>query len=395
MILKNAYLVDHKVSLKADLLIEGGFIKKIGKIDEKDYPQEELKDLQGKLVTPSFVDLHVHFRDPGFTYKEDLETGSRAALRGGYTVVNAMANTKPVIDDRKKHKEVMDRAKKLDLIDYYQVAAVSKGMKGKELVDIKGLSSQLKFLSDDGKGVLSNDLMLKACQQVKENNIGIMVHAEDPEISPYNYRAAEDIITIRDIYLSKLTGARIHFCHVSTFDSIEAIMIGKKYGLNISCEVTPHHLALYDNDFRVNPPIREKRDVERILEGIKDGTVDAIATDHAPHSKEDKANGSPGGIGLETAFPVAYTKLVKSGIIDLNKLSALMSYNPGHILALDHGEIKEGARADLAIIDLEEKSLFDDSYFKSKSHNSVFYKQEFDSRVLATMRKGVLHVHNR
>lgn len=392
-LLINGTLCDHNSMYKADMLIEGETIVKIGKnltqeLSEAQSEEYKIIDLNAKVVLPSFVDLHVHFRDPGLTYKEDLKTGAKAALKGGFTIVNAMANTKPICDNPEIYNDIMQRAKELDLVDMFQVSALTKNLDGKELVDLSQFPDSLKFVSDDGKDLLTNHMMYEAMKSIAKTDIGIMIHAEESEISPYDYRAAEDLITIRDLYLSKRTGARIHFCHVSTEDSINAIREAKSKNINVTCEITPHHIFFSDFDYRVNPPIRAKSDVKALIDAIKDKTVDAIATDHAPHSHEDKCKGSPGMIGLETAFAVCYTKLVKEGHIDLPKLSEIMSYRPAQILGLEHGELKEGRRADLTIVDINATQVVSEEMFHSKSKNSPFVGTELTSKVMATMRKG-------
>lgn len=386
ILIKNTEMVDHENIQKGDLLIENNIIQQIGKnINEN---VDITIDGSNKTVLPSFIDLHAHFREPGFTYKEDIESGSKAALKGGYTVVYTMGNTNPVCDNNEVYEEIITKSNKLDLIDLYQVISVTKSLKGEKLTDFESFGENVKFLSDDGKGILSNHMMFQACKEAKKHNIGIMVHGEDEEISPYDYRTAEDIITIRDIYLSKITGCKIHFSHVSTKGSIEVIREGKKQGANITCEVTPHHIYFSDLDYRVNPPIREEEDIKEIIKGIKDKTVDAISTDHAPHSKEDKEKGSPGMIGLETAFSTVYTALVDTKEISLQKLSELMSYNPGKILEIDHGEIKVGALANLVIVDLNEKYILNEEDIVSKSKNTPFLGKTLKGKVKTTIRNG-------
>lgn len=384
LLIKNIQITDYRGSQISDVLIENERIKKIGPSLEG---ADTIIDGMGKVLMPSFIDLHAHFRDPGLTYKEDIETGSMAALKGGYTHVFAMANTKPVCDNRETYDYIINKSKDLDLIDLYQNYAVTKGLEGRQLSnfdEIKGL----KFISDDGKGILSNHMMYQACLKAKEKGVGIMVHAEDPEISPYDYRIAEDIITLRDIYLSKITGCNIHFSHVSTKGSTDLIRKGKAEGANITSETTPHHLYFSDMDYRVNPPIRTGNDVDELVKGLLDGTIDAISTDHAPHSKEDKEKGSPGMIGLETAFSALYTSLISNKKLTLEDLSRVMSYNPGNILKIDHGKIEEEQVANLVIVNLDTKWEVKKDDFASKSKNSPFIGQVLEGRVEATIRKG-------
>ena len=376
-IIKNAVLVDKDTNKSGEIKIENGKIIEIGENLSFDESFEVI-DAKGKVVMPAFVDLHVHFRDPGFTYKEDLKTGSLSALRGGYTTVNTMANTKPICSDLETYNDIMKRAKELDLVDINQIVAVTQNFDGENLVDYSKFENA-KFLSDDGKGVLSETTMYRAILEAKKFDKVIMIHAES-ELSKVDYRIAEDLMTLRDIYLAKRLDGRIHMCHVSTVDSLEAVRRGKKEGVRVTCEITPHHIALWDNSYRVNPPIREKADVDALIEGILDGTVDAIATDHAPHTMEDKANGSPGLVGLETAFAICNTKLVKERNIDMRVLSNLMG--------IKKGLIKEGYDADLVIVDENKKIVVDSSKFASKSKNTPFDKMELYGEVLMTIKAG-------
>lgn len=386
ILIKNIQITDYRGSKIGDVLIEDNSIKKIDSVIED--KEAEIIEGVNKVLMPSFIDLHAHFRDPGFTYKEDLETGARAALKGGYTVVYTMGNTKPVCDNMNVHDYIIDKSQKLDLIDQYQIVTVTKCLEGKKLTDFSSFDNRVKFISDDGKGILSNHMMYQACIEAKKHNIGIMVHAEDPKISLYDYRVAEDLITIRDIYLSKITACKIHFSHVSTEGSIEAIRCGKKEGVNITCETTPHHVFFADINYRVNPPIRTEKDRKAVIQGIKDGTVDAIATDHAPHSKEDKLKGSPGMIGIETAFSTCYTALVASGEISLEKLSEIMSYKPGQILGLDHGVIEIGKKANLVIVNPNTEIEIKEEDMVSKSKNTPLLGHKLKGEVEMTIRNG-------
>ncbi|MDO5690496.1 MAG: dihydroorotase [Tissierellia bacterium] len=391
--IQNVRTVDHKTDTMQDVLFENGRIAALFLGDE---PQADVViDGRGLVLMPSFVDLHAHFRDPGYTQKETLETGAKAALRGGFTAVCTMANTNPICDTIERWEEIQRRSEALDLIDQYQILAVTVGFDGKTLTDLKDVPDGLRFLSDDGKGILSNQTMLEACYGAVQAKLGIMIHAEDPDLSPVDYRVAEEIITIRDLYLAGYTGAKLHMSHVSTKGCIEAIRIAKEQGVQVTCEVSPHHISLYDLDYRVNPPIRRKGDVEAIIYGIQDGTVDAIATDHAPHTPEDKAAGAPGMVGLETAFALCYTHLVEPGYIDLKKLSQLLSRNPGRILGMDHGEIEVGKRADLVLVDLAKTMEVVPEDFASKCRNTPFEGMKLSGEIVSTFRNGIIKYSRR
>ncbi len=385
LLIKGARIVDEDKDFVGDLLIEDGLIKDYG--DNIDYEARVL-DGKGLLLMPSFIDLHVHFREPGFTHKEDLYTGGRAALRGGFTLVNLMGNTKPISSSMEVVEYVLNRGKDLDLVDLHQVVSITKDFDGKTLDHLDTIDDRVKFISDDGVGVISNITMYKAMEKALEKNVTIMTHAEDMDLTPIDYRISENIITIRDLYLSKVTGARLHLCHVSTKEAIEEIRRAKKEGVKVTCEVTPHHIALWDNDYRVNPPIRGKEDVASIIEGIIDGTVDAIATDHAPHTREDKDKGSPGLSGIETAFAISYTSLVKSGKIDLSKLSKIMSGNPARIMKVNKGRIEKGYEGDLVLIDLEKEVTIRGEDFVSKGKDTPFEGMKFFGDPLMTIKKG-------
>lgn len=307
---------DIKIS-RRDIFVENGFITKKFKLDE----ETEIIDCNGLILVPSFVDMHTHFRDPGFTYKEDLKTGSMSALKGGYTTVNLMPNTNPIVSSKKVYEDIIKRAEDLDLIDIKQVFSITKDFKSNDLSHLKDLPKGLLFLSNDGKGVDDDFSMYQAIKIAKENKLKFTLHEECKEISKYDYEIAEDLMTLRDCYLSYKMDVPIHFSHVSTKGSIEAIKHFKDLGAKITCEVTPHHIYFSKrNDLKVNPPIREEKDRLALIEMIKKGYVDCISTDHAPHTKEEKNEGKPGFIGLETAFSTSYMTLVKSGIISLNDL---------------------------------------------------------------------------
>lgn len=385
LLIKGARIVDENKDFTGDLYIKDGKIKDYGV--EIDYSCERING-EGLVLMPSFIDLHAHFREPGFTHKEDLLSGSKAALRGGYTLVNLMGNTNPISSSMDIVEYVLGRARELDLIDIHQVVSVTKDFDGITLDHLDDLDERVKFISDDGVGIQSNIVMYNAMKKSIEGGLTIMVHAEDKDLTPIDYRISENIITFRDIYLSKVTGARLHLCHVSTAEAIEEIRRAKKDGINLTCEVTPHHISLWDNNYKVNPPIRTKRDVDSIIEGIMDGTVDAIATDHAPHTKDDKLNGSPGLSGLETSFSVSYTSLVKTGNIDLMKLSRLMSGNPARIMGVKKGRIEKGYDGDLVLADLDKELVVEGEKFYSKGKNTPFEGMKFYGEIIMTLKSG-------
>ena len=382
LLIKNGRIIDAYTDVVADILIEKGVIKAIG----KGIFCENTIDAKGKIVMPAFIDTHAHFRDPGFTYKEDLLTGSKAALKGGYGTVNLMANTKPVVDSPSVYEDIVKRSKDIGLINIFQCFAVTKGLMGDEFIDFDTLPESVKYLSDDGKGIFSNKIAYDLLKIIKDKDIGVMIHEEDKELSPIDYRIAEDIHTIRDVYLAGKIGAKVHFSHVSTIDSIKAVEVGKDNGYNVTMEVTPHHLYMYDSDYRVNPPIRTKADVEYIIHSIKNGYVDCISTDHAPHSFEDKEKGAPGMIGLETAFYICYKVLVEENNCDLKLLSKVMSLGGAKVLGLNKGRLLPGYDGDVVIVDLNQRTKIES--FESKSQNSPFLGEEFTGSIEYTIVNG-------
>ena len=391
LLIKNARIVDVTQDFVGDVYIENGLISEIGKNIVKDESIEVL-DAEGKTLMPSFIDTHAHFRDPGLTSKEDIETGSRAALRGGYTGVCLMANTKPICSSKEVLEYVRNKSKELDLIDIHQCISITKEFDGVTLEHLENFKDDegLKAISDDGVGVSNSNTMLKAMEIAKKYNWVIMSHAESPEFSKVDMRIAENMMTFRDLELAKLSGAKLHMCHVSTKEAIKAIIDAKISGAAVTLEITPHHIGLTRdiNDYRVNPPIREKEDVEAIIDAIKLNMVDTIGTDHAPHTAEDKRNGSPGMVGLETAFAICYTKLVKENNISLNKLSSLMSYNPAKLLGMNKGYVGIGVEGDLVLIDTDKKIKVDADKFESKGRNTPFNGNEYYGEILATIKAG-------
>lgn len=389
ILFKNMHIVDSKRDELVDILTFDGIIMKINKNIEKN-PEYKVVDLENKICLPAFVDLHVHFRTPGFEYKEDLNTGLKAAVAGGYTSLNLMANTKPICSKREIIQKILDESKKIDLADINQAASITKDFDGKTLTHWSEIKDLTRVLSDDGIGVSSEDIMKKAMIKAKQEGFLIMLHEEDEKFSKLDMRIAENEMTKRDLELAKNIKGNIHICHVSTKEAVFMIESAKKINPNITCEVTPHHFSLVDIDYKVNPPIRKKQDVDELINAIRKGTIDAISTDHAPHSKEDKEKGAFGMIGLETAFALSYTNLVLKNNISLSKLSELMSYNPAKILSLNKGLFKEGMQADFVVVDL--KNIFEvkEENFKSKSKNSPFIGQKLYGKILETYKRSKL-----
>jgi len=386
ILIKKARIVDAFNDFSADIYIKDGIISEIGCNINKDC---RYIDASGKVVLPSLIEMHCHFRDPGYTYKEDILTGSMAAVKGGYTAVNLMANTKPVCSSMDSVDYVLNKAREINLIDINQVVSITENSDGKSIKHLDKIDSKVKFISDDGKGVCDDKIMYEAMIKAKEKNLTIISHAETQELSEIDTRLAENIMTLRDIALCEITNCKLHMAHVSTKEAIKYIIEAKKRGVNVTCEVTPHHIALNDKtEYRVNPPLRSEEDVNVIIEAIKDGWVDVIATDHAPHTKEDKLNGSPGISGIETAFSVCYTKLVKQNSISLNELSKLMSLNPARMMGLNKGRIQIGYDGDLILVDLNKKYKIETKNFKSKGKNTPFNGKEVYGEIITTIRKG-------
>lgn len=385
LLIKRARIVDYYQDFTGDIYIDDGIINKIG----VNLNERCLKiDGEGLVVMPSFVDLHVHFREPGFTRKEDIESGSRAAVKGGYTMVNLMANTNPVCSSMDTVNYVLNKAKQAGILDVHQCVSITDNFEGKDTSHLDKLDDRVKIISEDGKDVTDSSVMLEAMVKAKKSGRIVMCHSEDHSLSNIDMRLAENIMTWRNITLSEFTGCAVHIAHVSTKESMEYIMEGKIKGVNITCEVAPHHIVLYENDYRVNPPIRTKKDRDFLIKSIKDGWVDTISTDHAPHTSEDKMQGVPGISGIETAFSLCYTNLVKGGHITLNKLSELMSKNPSDILGIKKGRITPGYDGDLVLLDLNREYEIQRDKFLSKGKNTPFEGYMVFGDIVKTIKAG-------
>lgn len=389
LLIKNVNLIDESNNFFGDIYIEKGLIKELGTELNKEC---ETLDGKGLVLMPAFIDTHAHFRDPGFEYKEDIESGSKAAVRGGYTTVTLMPNTKPVCSSKKVLDYVVNKGKEVGLVDLYQTVSITKNLSGEEINHLREFEGNpnVKAITDDGKGVSDSKIMMEAMKIAKENSWIVMSHAESPEFSKVDMRLAENMMTWRDITLAKFVDCRLHMSHVSTKEAMKYIIEGKNDGVKVTCEITPHHLALNNkiSNYRVNPPIREEEDVNFLIKAIKMNYVDCIGTDHAPHSKEDKEKGAPGMIGIEQAFSICYTKLVKENHISLNKLSQLMSGNAAKLLNINKGKLQPCFLGDLVLIDLNKKRIFKEEDIVSRSKNTPFNGMEFYGDVVVTIKNG-------
>lgn len=417
ILIKNGRIVDpvRQFDDIADILIEGKNIVKVGKnlkLDENDSNLRVI-DASGLVAAPGLVDAHVHFRDPGFTYKEDIETGAKAAAKGGFTMVVCMANTKPTVDNLETLKYIQDKAAKTG-IHILQASTITKSLQGKELVDMDAMANAGACgFTDDGIPILNEKILVEAMEKARELDLPVSLHEEDPAfiIRPgvnqgtvsekLGYggasRTAEDVMVARDVILALHTGASVCIQHISSGNSVEFVRTAKKLGADVHAEATPHHFTLTEDAVleygalaRMNPPLRTEKDRQEIIEGIKDGTIDMIVTDHAPHSMEEKAKplaDAPSGItGLETSLSLGIKSLVQPGHISLMKLMELMSKNPAEFYRMEPASITEGAVADLVIFG--ENELWTVDKFASKASNSPFKGWELPGKVHFTICDG-------
>lgn len=387
LLIKGARVVDFSQDFVGDVYIEDGIIVEIGKNLNKSC---EVVNGKGRVLMPSFIDTHSHFREPGYTYKEDILSGCRAAVRGGYTGVNLMANTNPVCSTMETVDYVINKGKTIGLVDIHQCASITYDFNGKDINHIDNLSSKVKIISEDGKDVMNVKVMMDAMIKAKKKDITVMCHCEDHDLSNVDMRLAENMMTWRNITLAEYTGCKVHMAHVSTKESIDYCIEAKKKGHKVTLEVTPHHIALTkdENDYRVNPPIRMEEDRQYLIKAIKEGYVDAIGTDHAPHTKEDKEKGAPGLSGIETSFSICYTELVKKGHISLNKLSEIMSKNTAEIVGFNKGQINIGFDGDVVLVDLNKEYVIDSNKFHSKGKNTPFDNKRVYGQVTTTIKGG-------
>jgi len=418
ILIKGGRIVDpaNERDVKGDLLVSDSKIEKIGKnIKVK---ADRTIDAAGLVVAPGFIDIHVHLREPGYEEKETIRTGSMSGAKGGFTSLVPMANSNPPIDNAGMVDFVLKRAEHTAVTRVFPVAAVSKGLEGKELTEAGELKEAgAVALSDDGNPVADSELMRRALEYAGMFNLPIIVHEEDPELAAdgcmnegYNStslglrgipKAAEEVMVSRDLSIAELTKGRVHFAHVSTARAVELIRDAKKRGLAVTAETAPHYFSLtddalktYNTNAKMKPPLREKEDVAAIKEGLKDGTLDAIATDHAPHTvaeKEVEFDKAPFGIvGLETALPLILTELVDPGVLSLSEAVARVTVNPARVLGLPLGELREGGPADITIFNPDEPITVDSSSFASLGRNTPFEGFKLKGRVLYTIVDGII-----
>lgn len=417
-LIRNGTIIDPSQSLEAkrDLLIRDGRVAEIAEHISAD--DAEVFDATGLIVAPGFIDLHVHLREPGFEYKETIESGARAAVAGGFTSVCCMPNTKPINDNSSVTSFIVEQARRANLANVFPIGAITQGSKGEQLAEIGEMKSAgIVAISDDGKPVLDSGIMRRAMEYAADFNLPVVDHCEDCcgasgwAMHEGEYSAlmglkglpgaAEDLHVARDILLSEMTGAHIHIAHISTARSVDLVRQAKARGLRVTCEVTPHHFALSDKDvyesgyntnFKMAPPLRSQSDVEAILEGLRDGTIDAIATDHAPHHANEKMyefDKAPNGItGLETAVSLTLDRLVHRGVISLARMVELLATNPARLFNLDRGTLQVGAIADVTIFDPEKRITVDAAQSQSKSRNTPFDGWELNGAPVATIVSG-------
>jgi len=415
LLLKNGQMLNEEgVLIATDILIKDGKIAQIATGVEA--TAAKTVELNGKLITPGLIDVHVHLREPGGEHKETIATGTASAARGGYTLIAAMPNTNPVPDSVENLKVALDKIKEDAIVRVLPYGSITTNLKGDDLIDFASLAEDVIAFTDDGKGIQTAGMMQVAMKKAKNVGKPIVAHCEDDSLlfggylhdgtyaADNNHKgilsASESVQIARDAILAKATGAQYHVCHVSTKESVSIIRWAKAEGIKITAEVSPHHLLLADEDiiadditnFKMNPPLRGKEDQFACLEGVLDGTIDVIATDHAPHAADEKAlplDEAPFGIvGLETAFPLMYTNFVKNGDWSLKFLVDRMTIIPAEIFDLPYGKLEVGAVADIAVFDLDAEYEIDVNDFVSKGKNTPFGGWKVNGETFMTIVEG-------
>ena len=420
VLIQNGHIIDpaNRIDAIGDILILNDRIDRVGgKIEVADGAAVEVIDAEGLIVAPGLIDMHVHLREPGFEHKETIATGTRAARAGGFTSVASMANTDPVSDSPQVIEFVRRRAKESGAANVFPLGSITKGLASEELTDVPALLEVgAVAVSDDGKTVMNSELMRQALAFSAALDFPVMVHCEEHNLNagavmnlgetsrklglPGSANAAEDIIVARDIMIAEMTGGHIHILHVSTAGAVELVRWGKRRGVHVTAEAMPHHFTLTDSEIetqganaKMHPPLRTEADVEAVIEGLCDGTLDAIATDHAPHAPSEKALGMmdapPGIVGLETCVPLVFTYLVRTNRLSLSDAIAKMTHIPAEILHIDRGTLSVGAVADVTIIDPGKVATVDSAQFQSKSRNTPFDGWELKGWPMMALRGGV------
>ena len=417
-LIKGGWVIDPANAIDGikDILMENGVIKTVSA--DLNEAVDEVIDASGLYVLPGLVDMHCHLREPGFEYKEDIETGTKAAAKGGFTAVACMPNTNPIVDNDSVVKYIVDKASRVASTRVYPIGSITKGAEGHQLAEMGFMKEAgAVAVSDDGKPVESSDVMRKAMEYSKDFGLLVISHCEDMKLSEGGTMnegflstslglkgipsLAEEIQVARDVLLSEYTGVPVHIAHISTGGSARIIREAKKRGVRVTCETCPHYFSLtedavegFDTNAKVNPPLRGENDRLAIIEAIKDGTVDAIATDHAPHHRDEKnvefQYASNGISGFETAYSAAYTYLVEPGYIKMDRLAELMSINPSRLLGKYSGGIKAGASADITIVDNSAKVIVNSDEFVSKGKNSPFSGKPLKGCIKFTIMDGIV-----
>ena len=416
ILIKNGRILDPSLQKDeiGDLYIKDGKIQKAEKgLETK---ADRVIDADGCFVMPGLIDIHVHLRDPGQEYKETIESGSAAAAKGGFTTIVAMPNTVPVIDNKDRVSYVKNKAEMVSPIHVIQSGAITVGQKDQEITDIEGMvQAGAGALSEDGKSVMNMKIYREAMKEAARLNVPVLAHCEDKSLAgggcmnedekakelnlPGICNATEDVIIARDIILAHGTGARLHLCHCSTKGSVEILRQAKQAGYDVTGEVCPHHFTLTTDDistdnpnYKMNPPLRSEEDKKALIEGLKDGTMDVISTDHAPHGAKEKQgsmrNAAFGIVGLETSVALTMTELVEKGILTPLQMAEKMSYNPAKVLGISKGTLQEGADADVTIIDPKASYKIDKGTFVSKGRNTPFDGKKVKGRVIFTICDG-------
>ncbi|MBE6878367.1 MAG: dihydroorotase [Ruminococcaceae bacterium] len=412
VLIKNAQVYYEDTLQKADMLVENGTVVSVG-IGIAVSPDVPVVDAENLMILPGFADVHVHLREPGFFYKESIATGTQAAAKGGFTLVCSMPNLNPVpdsVENMAVQQEIIDRDAVIDVLPY---AAITIGEKGQQLVDFEALADKCFAFSDDGKGVQKNDMMKEAMLRAKALGKPIVAHCEDESLLYGGYIHDGEYARLhghrgicsesewgqvaRDVELVKETGVQYHVCHISTKETVDIVRKAKAAGLKVSCETAPHYLALCDMElgehgrFKMNPPIRSAQDRDALIKGVQDGTIEVIATDHAPHSAEEKLKGleksNMGVVGIETSFAAMNTYMVKRGYITMEKLAEVMSINPRKLFGLPYG-IRVGEKADFVLVDPDKQWVVNPDEFASKGRYTPFEGVTLYGDVLMTVYNG-------